>query len=175
MDSAIHSIQKMAMGQNPVPPVNIPIPTQIGSKMGGELTYPKMGSQNFFEQPNVPRGETTCSRLGAWRVFEAWDLKEKVVSPRAPVSSGCSLNVGNQREVPVLFPGWAGYSLPLGPMMLIPARLGKTSSHPIVIRLPGEATCGEWAELGRTARGQFPPKDRSTGDKSNLRMVVILG
>ena len=24
----------MAMGQNPVPPVNIPIPTKIGSKMG---------------------------------------------------------------------------------------------------------------------------------------------
>ena len=27
------------MGQNPVPPVNIPIPTKIGSKMGGEFTY----------------------------------------------------------------------------------------------------------------------------------------
>ena len=36
----------MAMGQiqNPVPSVNIPIPTKIGSKMGGEFTYPKMGS-----------------------------------------------------------------------------------------------------------------------------------
>ena len=39
----------MAMGQNPVPPVNIPIPTKIGSKMGGELTDPKMGSQNGFD------------------------------------------------------------------------------------------------------------------------------
>ena len=29
----------MAMGQKPVPPVNIPIPTKIGSKMGGEFTY----------------------------------------------------------------------------------------------------------------------------------------
>ena len=29
----------MAMGQTPVPPVNIPIPTKIGSKMGGEFTY----------------------------------------------------------------------------------------------------------------------------------------
>ena len=28
----------LAMGQNPVPPVNIPIPTKIGSKMGGEFT-----------------------------------------------------------------------------------------------------------------------------------------
>ena len=30
----------MAMGQSPgYPPVNIPIPTKIGSKMGGEFTY----------------------------------------------------------------------------------------------------------------------------------------
>ena len=28
----------LAMGQNPVPPVNIPIPTKIGSKMGGAPT-----------------------------------------------------------------------------------------------------------------------------------------
>ena len=28
------------MGQNPVPSVNIPIPTKIGSKMGGEFTHP---------------------------------------------------------------------------------------------------------------------------------------
>ena len=34
----------MAMGQKPVPP-NIPIPTKIGSKLGG----PKMGSQNGFD------------------------------------------------------------------------------------------------------------------------------
>ena len=26
-----------------------PIPTKIGSKMGGEFTYPKMGSQNGFD------------------------------------------------------------------------------------------------------------------------------
>ena len=34
----IHIAQ--AMGQNPVSPVNLPIPTKIGSKMGGEFTYP---------------------------------------------------------------------------------------------------------------------------------------
>ena len=33
------------MGHNPVPAVNIPIPTKIGSEMGGEFTYPKMGSR----------------------------------------------------------------------------------------------------------------------------------
>ena len=32
----------MAMGQKPVPPVNIPIPTKIGSKMGGAPKTPKM-------------------------------------------------------------------------------------------------------------------------------------
>ena len=37
----------MAMGQNPVPLVNIPIPTKIGSKMGGEFIYPKMRSHWF--------------------------------------------------------------------------------------------------------------------------------
>ena len=36
----------MAMGQKPVAPVNIPIPTNTGSKMGGAPT-PKMGSHWF--------------------------------------------------------------------------------------------------------------------------------
>ena len=35
----LHGFKFMAMVQNPVPPVNIPIPTKIGSKMGGEFTY----------------------------------------------------------------------------------------------------------------------------------------
>ena len=35
------SEQRLFQGrQNPVPPVNIPIPTKIGSKMGGEFTHP---------------------------------------------------------------------------------------------------------------------------------------
>ena len=42
---------QMAMGQNPnrtVPPVNIPIPTQKDSKMGGEFTYqPKWDPISF--------------------------------------------------------------------------------------------------------------------------------
>ena len=44
----------MAMAQNPVPPVNTPIPTKIGSKMDGEFTYPKMEITIGFEAwPNV--------------------------------------------------------------------------------------------------------------------------
>ena len=37
----------VAMGQKPVPQLNIPFPTKIGSKLGGEFTYPKMGSHWF--------------------------------------------------------------------------------------------------------------------------------
>ena len=32
----------MAVGQKPVFPVNLPIPTKLGSNMSGEFTYPKM-------------------------------------------------------------------------------------------------------------------------------------
>ena len=41
-----HCFVDLAMGQNPVPPVNIPIPTKTGSKIGGAPT-PKMGSHWF--------------------------------------------------------------------------------------------------------------------------------
>ena len=43
-ETAPSSTAKMEYGhgQQSVPPVNIPIPTKIGSKMGGEFTYPKM-------------------------------------------------------------------------------------------------------------------------------------
>ena len=37
------------MGQKPVPPLNIPIPTKIGSKTGGEFTYqPKWDPKTVF-------------------------------------------------------------------------------------------------------------------------------
>ena len=36
-------------GSKSLPPVNIPFfPSKIGSKMGGEFTYPKMGSHWIF-------------------------------------------------------------------------------------------------------------------------------
>ena len=39
-----------------VPPVNIPIPTKIGSKMGGEFTHTNQnGIQNGFDKPFVER------------------------------------------------------------------------------------------------------------------------
>ena len=44
----------MAMGQNPgYPPVNIPIPTKIPTKMGGAPT-PKWDFMGFDPQPNEP-------------------------------------------------------------------------------------------------------------------------
>ena len=42
----------LAMGQNPVPPVNIPIPTKIGSEMGGALT-PKWDPIGFDPRDSV--------------------------------------------------------------------------------------------------------------------------
>ena len=58
----------VAMGQNPVTPVNIPIPTKIGSKMG-ELTYqPKKDPIGFDNHSHASRWEGTsslCSSLSS--------------------------------------------------------------------------------------------------------------
>ena len=43
------TLRHMAMGQNPVPPVNIPVPTKIVSKMGGHLS--QNGTIGFDQQP----------------------------------------------------------------------------------------------------------------------------
>ena len=48
------------MGQTPVFTVNIPIPPNIGSKMGGEVTYPKMGSQTGFDHSHGFRFPSGC-------------------------------------------------------------------------------------------------------------------
>ena len=49
-----------------VPPVNIPNPTtKIGSKMGGEFTYPKMGSQWYSGNKGLVKG-TPTPFLGFW-------------------------------------------------------------------------------------------------------------
>ena len=49
------------MGQNPVPPVNIPIPTKIGSKMGAEFTEnPKMGSKTALTTTAVSKTVKAC-------------------------------------------------------------------------------------------------------------------
>ena len=62
--SSIHSILvDMATGQKPVPPVNIPIPTKIGPKIGGEFTYqPKWDPigcdpRPYFSQMWLPRSK----------------------------------------------------------------------------------------------------------------------
>ena len=52
---------QMVMGQNPVPPVKIPIPTKIGSKMGGAPT-PKWDPIDVDPQPNE-NGEDMPSLL----------------------------------------------------------------------------------------------------------------
>ena len=44
-------LRQMAMSQNPVNPVNIPIPTKLGSKIGGEFTCQPKWYQTGFD-PN---------------------------------------------------------------------------------------------------------------------------
>ena len=74
-------------GSNRFPPVNIPIPTKTGSKMGGEFTYPKVGSQNGFDNhshicflvrdtPNStsgigPASSSKVQAAGQWRILPA--------------------------------------------------------------------------------------------------------
>ena len=49
LDSFNSKSQDVAMGENPVPPVNI-ILTKIGSKMGRKFTYPPKWDPIDFEQ-----------------------------------------------------------------------------------------------------------------------------
>ena len=65
--------QEMGVGRNPVPPVNVPIPTKIPTKMGGELTYPKMGFHWFSQaQPHMfhqgTAGFSPCVHLPGFHV-----------------------------------------------------------------------------------------------------------
>ena len=57
----------MHVGQNPVPVVNIPIPTRIGSKMDGEFTYQPKWDPIGFEP--WPYGWVSLSRVGLLRRF----------------------------------------------------------------------------------------------------------
>ena len=56
----------ITMGQNSVPPVNIPIPTKIGSKMGGEFTNPNQNGIPLVTRSHMgstkPRGTVRRSR-----------------------------------------------------------------------------------------------------------------
>ena len=78
-------VHYLAMAQNPgYPPVNIPIPPKLGSKMGGEFTYPKMvplvlthshllsSMEKNVRYPHWPRSW----RLGMFAVPNEWQVKE---------------------------------------------------------------------------------------------------
>ena len=63
------------------------IPTNIGSKMGGEFTYPKMGSQNGFDpQP--------CNSPASLRRGVATLLRASEAGEEAGESSGSPLTTG---------------------------------------------------------------------------------
>ena len=76
-----HPKPKRVMGQTQiVPPVNIPIPTNIGSKMDGEFPYPKMGSQ--WCRPKKKRHEIHGIRGSICRQSAADAKPTKPLAPR---------------------------------------------------------------------------------------------
>ena len=89
----------MAMGQNPNrTPSKHPNPTtKIGSNMGGEFTYPKMGSRNGFDNQKSqgPRGESLLSKASVrlrlvalfargWTVYPWEEVSQHWLSPKKP-------------------------------------------------------------------------------------------
>ena len=99
-------LRDLAMGQNPIPPVNVPIPTKIGSKMGGEFMYPKMGSKTVLTTtavfglqggglqaaPGALRARHRCAG-GEAEANVTWESAGKVVgSTRVWGNKGLSLN-----------------------------------------------------------------------------------
>ena len=78
----------------PVPPVNIPIPTKIGSKMGGELTYPKLGSQNGFDHHSHLSLRVSFGRLSGMETLEFSGPIYQWVSPTKVFSEFSSCSAG---------------------------------------------------------------------------------
>ena len=73
----------MAMGPNPVPPVNISTPTKIGSKMGGEFTYPKWDPIGFDNHSHV------ISRQESGQTYSTYSRRMKPpLTPSAKAGSG---------------------------------------------------------------------------------------
>ena len=69
----------MAMGQNSVPPVNTPIPTKIGSKMGGAPT-PKWDPVGFDPQPHHLERNLLLSLFAVPRPSRRPPFSRKVIS-----------------------------------------------------------------------------------------------
>ena len=89
----------MAMGQNQVPPVNIPIPTKIGSKMGGEFSYPKWDPIGFDPPAEIQGAsalrisKTPHKNLARSLAHRRLPLSDRLMelvneTPRPPVFSG---------------------------------------------------------------------------------------
>ena len=81
----------MAMGQNPkkVPPLNVPIPTKIKFKMGGEFTYPKMVSLVLTRSHILSHSQFAFQRMVLSPVkspFRSW-------APQKPCDTKCMLQL----------------------------------------------------------------------------------
>ena len=64
ISSATGRAPHLAMGQEPVPPVNIPIPTKIDSKMGGNSPTPTWDPIGFDNHTHLFRFPTGASASG---------------------------------------------------------------------------------------------------------------
>ena len=69
---------QMAMGQTPLPPVNIPILTKIGSKMGG-VHLPRNGTIGVDPQPykGIVEKDNCCN---SWNIKEGKAMHEETVA-----------------------------------------------------------------------------------------------
>ena len=85
----------MAVGQNPVPTVNISIPTKIGSKIGGAPT--KVGSQNGFDHSQTKRDGPKRGALGPSATASA---RLRCSSTARLSASALSSNGAQKREAP---------------------------------------------------------------------------
>ena len=88
------SATQMTMGQDPVPPVNIPLPTKIGSQMGGEFTnQPKWDPKTVLTHSQMFQSSysDTPLKLGFQRsdLFTGPFVVPKVLAVYITNISGC--------------------------------------------------------------------------------------
>ena len=127
----------MAMGQNPVPPVNIPIPTKTGSKMSSEFTYPKMGSHWF---QTMATWEPPLLQISSWQWLHGMFKAPTLGKPKRK-------QWDSQDEWPCFGIPLKGSSPPRGPVALRPWR--RLGSHWRLVRGPATAP----RRRGRPSRG----------------------
>ena len=101
----------VAMGQNPAPPVNIPIPTKL-TKMGGEFTYPQNGTKTGLTHSHLGSSLVAMSKSHLLRGL-CPDCEFQASSGNGVLDTGC---LGSLQT-------WAPWS-PLGTRQRLPLCFG---------------------------------------------------